>query len=119
MFKVGRSVGPSEYVNERLLLRVRHRLWVMSRDGRCAAAGMWSILTLRRCYLCPGPEVLALKQESRILGHSSDPVYGYSMMEQVRLCAVLLMFCPWLGSFSNLIQGCNTVRESYSRALEQ
>ena len=40
------------------------------------------------------------------------------MMEQVRPCAV----CPmenWLGSSMNQIQGWNTVRESYSHALEQ
>ena len=40
------------------------------------------------------------------------------MMEQVRLCAVWPMenwFCPSL----NHIQGWTTVRESYSRALEQ
>ena len=35
-----------------------------------------------------GTEFLALKQESRILGHSSNPVCGFSMMEQVTLCAV-------------------------------
>ena len=33
-------------------------------------------------------EFLALKHESRILGHSSNPVCGFSMMEQVRLCVV-------------------------------
>ena len=33
-------------------------------------------------------EVLALKHESRILGHSSIHLCGFSMMEQVRLCAV-------------------------------
>jgi len=36
-------------------------------------------------------ECLALKNESRILGHSSHPVCGFSVMEQVRLCAV----GPW------------------------
>ena len=34
----------------------------------------------------PHPEFLALKQESRILAHSSNPVCGFSIMEQVRLC---------------------------------
>ena len=63
-------------------------------------------------------EFLALKQESRIIRHSSNPVFGASMMEQVRLCAV----CPMencLGSSLNQIQGWTTVRETYSRALEQ
>ena len=64
------------------------------------------------------PEFLALKQESKILGHSSSPVCGFSMIEQVRLCAVLPME-NWLGSSVNHIQGCTTVRESYSRACEQ
>ena len=36
----------------------------------------------------PEAELLALKHESRILGHSSNPVCGFSMMELVRLCAV-------------------------------
>ena len=40
------------------------------------------------------------------------------MMELVRLCAVLPME-NWLGSSLNKIQGWTTVRESYSRALEQ
>ena len=37
------------------------------------------------------PEFLALKHKSRILGHSPNPVFGFSMMEQVRLCAVWSM----------------------------
>ena len=40
------------------------------------------------------------------------------MMEQVRLCAVWPME-NWCGSSLNQIQGWTTVRESYSRALEQ
>ena len=63
-------------------------------------------------------EFLALKHESRILGHSSNPVCGVSMMEQVRLSAVWPME-NWLGSSLNQIQGWTTVRESYFRALEQ
>ena len=31
-------------------------------------------------------EFLALKHESKILGHSSNPVCGFPMMEQVRRC---------------------------------
>ena len=64
------------------------------------------------------PEFLALKHESRILRHSSNPVCGFSMMEQVRLSAVWPME-NWLGSSLNQILGWTTVRESYSRALEQ
>ena len=64
------------------------------------------------------PEFLALKHKSRILGHSSNPVCGFSTMEQVRLCAVWPME-NWLGSSLNQIQGWTTVRESYSCALEQ
>ena len=63
-------------------------------------------------------EFLALKHQSRILGHSSDPVCGFSMMEQVRLCAVWPTE-NWLGSFLNQILGWTTIREYYSRALEQ
>ena len=64
------------------------------------------------------PEFLALKHERRILRHSSSPWCGLSMMEQVRLCAVWPME-NWLGLSLNQIQGWTTVRESYSRALEQ
>ena len=45
-------------------------------------------------------------------------VGGFSMMEQVRLCAVWPME-NWLGSSFNQIPGWITVREFYSRALEQ
>ena len=60
---------------------------------------------------------LGLKHESRILGHSSNPVSGFSMTEQVRICAV------WptenlLGSILNQILGWMTVQKSYSCALE-
>ena len=50
----------------------------------------------------PRPDFLALNHESRILGHSSNPVCGFSMMEQVRLCVVWPME-NLLGS--SLIQG--------------
>ena len=46
------------------------------------------------------------------------PVCGFSMMEQVRLCAVWPME-NWLGSSLNQIQGWIIVQESYSRALER
>ena len=58
-----------------------------------------------RCHgECDGPrdvwllqaEFLALKHASRILEHSSNPARGFSMMEQVRLCAVWPME-NWLG----------------------
>ena len=63
-------------------------------------------------------EFVALKQESRILVPSSNPVCGFSRMEQVRLGAVWPMEnCP--GSSFNQIQGWATVRESYSHALER
>ena len=35
-----------------------------------------------------GQEFLALKHESRILGHGFNPVCGFSMLEKVRICAV-------------------------------
>ena len=54
------------------------------------------------------PELLALKQESRILRQSSNTASGFSMMEQVRLCAVRPME-NWLGSSMNHIQGWMTV----------
>ena len=50
------------------------------------------------------PEFLALKHESRILGHASNPASGFSMMEQVRLSAVWPME-NWLGFSLHQIQG--------------
>ena len=63
-------------------------------------------------------EFFALKHESRILGHSSNSVCGFSMMEHVRFYAVWPMQ-NWPGSTLNQIQGWTTVRESCSRVLEQ
>ena len=63
-------------------------------------------------------EFVALKHKSGILGHSSNPVCGFSMMEQVRLCAVWPIE-NWLGSSLNQIQVWTTVRGSFSHALEQ
>ena len=48
------------------------------------------------------PDVFFLKNEIRILGHSSNPVSGFSMMEQVMLCAVQPIE-NWLGSSMNHI----------------
>ena len=63
-------------------------------------------------------DMLFLKHDGRIFGHSLNPVCGFSMMEQVRLCAVWPME-NWLGTSLNQIRGWSSVRESYSRRLEQ
>ena len=47
-----------------------------------------------------GAEFLALKHDSNIFRQSSNPVCGFSMMEQVRLCAVWFTE-NWLGSSMN------------------
>ena len=47
-------------------------------------------------------DILFLKHESSIFRQSYYPVCGFSMMEQVRLCAVWPME-NWLGSSMNLI----------------
>ena len=65
-----------------------------------------------------GAEFLALNHESSIFRQSSNPVCGFSMMEQVRLCSVWPTE-NWLGASLNQIQGWTTVQESYSRALDQ
>ena len=67
-------------------------------------------------YSWYGSEFLALKHESSIIGHSSNPVCGFSMMEQVRLCAVWPME-NWLGSSMNRIQSWITVWECCCHAL--
>ena len=46
------------------------------------------------------------------------PLCGFSLMEQVRLCAVWTMD-SWLGSSRNNTQGLMTVRECYRHALEK
>ena len=53
-------------------------------------------------------DIVAVKQDSSILKESSNPVCGFSMMEQVRLCAVWSTE-NWLGSSMNHIQGWMTV----------
>ena len=83
---------------------------------RLAVRGLVGLLLGRQLLL--QPEFLALKHESRILRDSSNPVCGFSMMEQARLCAVWPIE-NWLGSSLNQIQGWTTVRESYSCALDQ
>ena len=92
--------------------------------------GIISLLYLPSYIFCSGhdsqfepitlsvPRVFALKHESRILGDSFNPVCVFSMIKQVRLCAVWPLE-NWLGSSVNHIQGWRTVRESYARALEQ
>ena len=76
---------------------------------------IFTSLKNKLCVCCgqlmSAPEFLALKHESMIFGHSS-------MMKQVRLFDVWPTE-NWLGSSLNHIQGWTTVRESYSRALEQ
>ena len=54
------------------------------------------------------PEFLALKYDSRIFGYSSNPLCGFSMMEQARLCSVWPTE-NWIGSSMNHIQGWMTV----------
>ena len=61
------------------------------------------------------PGSKAREQDSRTF---IQPVCGFSMMDQVRLCAVWPME-NWLGSSLNQIHGWTTVRESYSCALKQ
>ena len=63
-------------------------------------------------------DVLFLKHESRILRQSSNTVCGFSMMGQLRLCAVWPTK-NWLDSSRNHIQGWMSVRESYYHALEK
>ena len=44
-----------------------------------------------------GPDILFLKHDSSIFRQSCNPASGFSMMEQVKLCAVCLIE-NWLGS---------------------
>ena len=53
-------------------------------------------------------EILFLKHESSIFRQLCNPVCGFSMMEQVRLCAVWPME-NWLGTSMNHIQRWMTV----------
>ena len=67
-------------------LRRRRRRRQGSRELRryCRRSGPYRKLTTDGRE----PEFLALKHESRILRHLSNPVSGFSMMEHVKLCAV-------------------------------
>ena len=56
-------------------------------------------------HLASPAEFLALKHESRILRQSSNPECGFSLMEQVRLCAVWPTE-NWHASSRSHIQGC-------------
>ena len=80
--------------------RLRHAR-VASRARSLAVGRAFSPISLA--------EDIALKHESRILGQWSNPVSGFSMMEQVILCAVWPME-NWPGSSLNQIQGWNNVR---------
>ena len=114
---------PSLFLTIVLVQRCTLRLWSprttfppLHDRTLCAA---WAVSKRTKAWrLQLATEFLALKHESRILGHSSNPVCGFSMMEHVRLCAVWPME-NWLGSSLNQMQGWTTVQESYSRALEQ
>ena len=59
-------------------------------------------------------DILFLNHDSSILRQSPDPACGFSMMEQVMLCAVWPME-NWIEPDT----GQTTVREAYSCALEQ
>ena len=48
------------------------------------------------CLSVSKSEFLALKHESRILENSSNPVYGFCMLEQVRLCCFAHGELAWL-----------------------
>ena len=63
------------------------------------------------------PEISSEEHESSIFRQSSNPVSGFSMMEQVRLCAVWPTE-NWLGSSMNHIQGWNTVWICYWHARQ-
>ena len=56
----------------------------------------------------PQADILFLKQDSSIFRQSSNPVCGFSVLEQVRLCAVWPTE-NWLGYSMNHIQGWKTV----------
>ena len=56
----------------------------------------------------PRPDILFLKHARSILRQSSNPLCGFSMMEQVRLCVVWARE-NWLGSSMNHLQGWKTV----------
>ena len=63
------------------------------------------------------PEIYSEEHTSRIFRQSSNPISGFSMMEQVRLCAVWPME-NWLGSSMNHIQGWITVGICYWHASQ-
>ena len=95
-------------------------------DGRSSnfVVGRRKIVTLftMHCDITSRSHVAArpffLKHDSRIIRQSSNTVCGFSMKEQVRLCAVWPTE-NWLGSSMNHIQDWMTVWESYYHNLEK
>ena len=73
-------------------------------------------------FCCPSfvvlTDLLFLKHGSRILRQSSNPACGFSMTEQVRLCAVWPTE-NWLGFCMNHLQGWMNVWECCRPALEK
>ena len=67
---------------------------------------------------CSLLDILFLKHDSSLFRQSSNTVSGFSMMEQVRLCAVWPTE-NWLGSSMNHIQGWKTVWICHRQALEK
>ena len=102
----------NELNTQQIIFANSARIWQRYRTPRLEEKKEDDRLALSQLHIvCCLPDFLALNHKSRIIRHPYNPVCGFSMMEQVILCAVWLMK-NWLGSSLN-------VRESYSRALEQ
>ena len=91
----GKREGPIPWKSASFSLRlsVKHSLPPQNTNVSlcCWYAALWRSLETYSCVSTPltlGIERLALKHESRIIGHSSNPVCGFSMMKQVRLCCL-------------------------------
>ena len=75
-------------------------------------------IVVNGCMRAVPPDIFFLKHASSIFRQSSNPVYGFSMMEQEQMGSVWPME-NWLGSSIKHIQGWMTVWICYCHPLEQ
>ena len=100
--------------------RFEHPFLVVPRDNHKGVFRRPSFFSLQvtraLMWLAVSQSYLLAVSQCRILGHSSNPVCGFYVIKQFRL-SFALGELAWASL--NQILGWTTVRECYSRALEQ
>ena len=100
----------NELNTQQIIFANSARIWQRYRTPRLEEKKEDDRLALSQLHIvCCLPDFLALNHKSRILGHSSNPVCGFSMLEHVWLCAGWPMGNRF-GSSLNQILGWTTVQ---------